>query len=221
MGYRHRADLPAGISQDEGEPEQGSLRGLNYWPEGSPVHPNEPGDLGKRLSVHPDIRKVRNPDLKRTMSIKETGPEGGIGKLFSHDADFILGNVAHHYGNVEQAYRTIKNVGETGKGREVFLHTQGNLLAPSRDYDEAIKPGPGQARDFSANPARLFQLNKEQHGVVFDNSDRDIAQFEVEGWRGPYTESNKGLARLEDDCIETTSFTSGGSIYVPSNKPGC
>ncbi len=221
MGYRARADLPAGITQDPSEPEHGALRPLNYWLDGSPFHPPEPGDLGRRLSVHPDIRKVRNPDLKRTMSIKETGPEGGIGKLFSHDADFALSNVSHHYGNVEQAYRTIKNVGETGKGREVFLHTQGNLLTPSRHYDDAKQEGPGQARDFSANPARLYQLNKEQHGVVFDNSDRDIAQFEVEGWRGPYTESNKGLARLEDDCIETASFTSGGPLYVPSNKPGC
>jgi len=220
MGYRWRSDLPAGITQDPGEPE-GPTRGLNYWPEGSPVHPNEPGDLGKRLSVHPDIRKVRNPNLKRTTSIKETGPEGGIGKLIGHDSDFTLGNVTQHFGNVEQAYRVIKSVGETGKGRGVFLHMQGNLLGSSRDYEEATKAGPGQGRDFSANPARLFQLNKEQHGVVFDKSDRDIAQFENEGWRGAYTESNKGLARLEDECIETASFTSGGSIYVPSNKPGC
>jgi hypothetical protein len=177
--------------------------------------------MGRRLSVHPDIRKVRNPDLKRTMSIKETGPEGGIGKLFAHDSDFTLGNVTQHLGNVEQAYRTIKNVGETGKGREVFLHMQGEYLGSSRHYKDAKQEGPGQARDFSANPNRLYQLNKEQHGVVWDKSDRDIAQFEVEGWRGSYTESNKGLARLEDDCIDTVSFTSGGNVYVPSNKPGC
>ena len=216
MGYRWRSDLPK-TSQDESEPEQGSLRGLNYWPEGSPVHPAG-GDLGRRLSVHPDIRKVRNPDLKRTTSIKDTGPQGGIGKLIAHDSDFTLGNVTQHFGNVEQAYRTIKSVGETGKGRGVFLHMQGNLLAPSRDPEHLLEDG---QRRFGANPGRLFQINKEQHGVVFDKSDRDIAQFEVEGWRGAYTDSNKGLARLEDDCIETASFTSAGPIYKPSNKPGC
>jgi hypothetical protein len=215
MGYRWRSDLP-NTPQDPSEPE-GPTRGLNHWPEGSPVHPPD-GDLGKRLSVHPDIRKVRNQDLQRTTSIKGTGPQGGIGTLIGHDNEFSLGNVTQHFGNVEQAYRVIKSVGETGKGRGVFLHMQGNLLGPSRDPEHLREDG---QRGFGANPGRLFQLNKEQHGVVFDKSDRDIAQFEVEGWRGSYTESNKGLARLEDDCIETASFTSEGPLYKPSNKPGC
>jgi len=224
MTYRWQA-LPIGTTGAlKPDPHEEGMPGLTYLPEA------KGGQLGKRLSVHPDLRRVVNPDQVRTMSIKETGPQGGVGKLIHHDSDFTLRNVTQHFGNPEQAYRVIKNVGETGKGREVFLHMQGDLQSPSRAPDELL--GVEGQRRFSGNPQRLYQLNKEQHGVIWDKSDVDIARFAEEGWRGATTSTPpRGLDsmlggageinRLEDECIETASFTSAGPIYKPSHKPGC
>lgn len=202
------------------DPEEPGMPGLTYTPE------SMGGDLGRRVSVHSDTRRASH-GRERIMSIKETGPKGGIGALIRHDSDFTLSNVIQHLGNPETAYRVIKDVGEggTGKGAAAgpsrkgeYLHIQGNVVGPSRYHHEQLQEG---SRLLSTNPGRLYQLNKEQHGVVFDASDEDISRFAIEGWRGATTDSKSGLARLEDDCIETASFTSSGTLYKPSNKPGC
>lgn len=207
-----------------------SQRPLSYMPE------SKGGDLGRRVATHVDVhrKKAGQPDF---MSIKEAGPRGGIGKLFAHDVGFTLSNVSHHTGDAWAAYQGIRNVGKRGTGKELFLHSIGNVQGPSRDPEFLLEAGieyddkgnlvhhtldHDVQRRFDANPRTLYQINQEQHGINFGargTSGKDFQKFKEVGWRGPY--DSESLKPLDDDCIETASFTSAGPIYKPSNKPGC
>jgi hypothetical protein len=125
------------------------------------------------------------------------------------------------------------------------LHSLGKMQGPSRDPEFLLEAGIGHddkgnlvhhtldhdvQRGFGASPEMLHYINQEQHGINFGargKSGKDFQKFQEVGWRGPYySESGdlrdrESLKPLDDDCIETASFTSAGPIYKPSNKPGC
>ena len=200
------------------------------------------GNLHRRVAVSfPEAGRSTSVAVKAVGGIGGTHDESaenfggrgvghGIGKTIAHRHGFSLYDVEHHLGGakgLQQAYKAMR-----GESAAQWLHTIGNMGGGTRDAELLLAQGDHQV--FGANPGRLAQINREQHGIKFTGSKTDVGRFARNSWLGPYTSAegdqeigpDTDIKPLEDDCIETVSFATNEAgnpvpLYKPSNKPGC